>query len=160
MTEERYIEVHRGSPPWEPSQGADLVAELKHYDMPLVGFVLQAGALYLFQCVAGQVEPVSAWVYTRVSPAEVREIHELALTDISDEDFDETLSNLCDHRPGTIALAVEGFGAVASRQFGIDISEPDFHRLLDGLYGELDQSLEQVKVHGSRQHELVRQLVG
>jgi hypothetical protein len=105
------IQVLPGAPPWQPTPDSEVIAEYAYHDFPTVGVVRQHGIDYLFRCIAGADERVSAWFYVLVRRDE-RELLESAPTP---EDFERLLQQIPLHHPAVFALAVEGVGIVAKQ---------------------------------------------
>jgi hypothetical protein len=103
------IQVVSGAPPWQPTPDSEVVAEYAYHDFPTVGVVRQHGIDYLFRCIAGADEDVSAWFYVLISGDE-RELLESAPTP---EDFERLLEQIPMHHPAVFALAADGVGIFA-----------------------------------------------
>ncbi len=97
----------RGMLPWTPSPGAELLKVYHRYDQPLQGILDQDGALYLFECVAGEVGPWSVWIYSYVQASEVA-----ALDEAEGEEFEALVAHSRAERPCKLALSMENAGIV------------------------------------------------
>lgn len=111
--------IHGGLTPWQPTEyQTRLIAEYHRYDIPLLGVIEQSGSLFLFQCLTGEVEQLSIWAYTPLSAEE-----KARLDILEGEEFEGLVESVTD-RPGTAALAVEGWGIIATYEVA-DWSDPD-----------------------------------
>jgi hypothetical protein len=117
------ISLQPGFPPWQPAADAQLAKTYNFYDMPLIGLIQQAGAVYLFLCVEGHAGPENLWAY-----ALIQEEERTSLDRVSQhpEEFDSNVRTLVADRPLVVAVAREGHGIVSSAL----IEQPDRYRSL------------------------------
>jgi hypothetical protein len=100
------VAIQPGRRPWAPGFDA-VTGEIFHaYDQPLVGLVRQHGVTYLFQCLTGEVEPVSAWIYSIVLAEDLDMLHDEHL------DFEQVLVAIAASRPAMLAMSDEDLGIV------------------------------------------------
>ncbi len=119
------VSLQPGFPPWQPAADAELVRTFSYYDMPLIGVIRQAGALYLFLCVEGQSGSENLWAYALIQEDEASTLDRLVR---EPNEFDSTLKTLTLGKPLVVALAREGHGVVSSAL----IEQPSLHpSLLD-----------------------------
>lgn len=71
------VQLQRGMRPWQPTSASELVETYDFYDMPLMGVIDQGGRKYLFQCLAGQVEPFSLWSYVPLTTDDIAYLEEV-----------------------------------------------------------------------------------
>jgi hypothetical protein len=57
--------------PWEPSPDAHLIETLSRYDMPLISVIEAGSSVYLFRCLAGELDDTNAWAYAQIEPADL-----------------------------------------------------------------------------------------
>lgn len=105
------ISLQPGFAPWEPAADAQLARTLNFYDMPLIGLIRQAGALYLFTCVEGHTAAENLWAYALVQDEEGSSLARAAK---DAEDFDALVRGIVADRSVVVALAREDQGIVAS----------------------------------------------
>lgn len=105
-----YISIQQGAAPWAPSADAEVIAEYRYYEVPLEGVVRQHGVEYLFVCMTGDIDTVSFWVYSRITPDE-RATLEAATTP---EAYEQLLLTHDLNTPVVVALAVDAVGILAS----------------------------------------------
>jgi hypothetical protein len=128
------IAIHKGTLPWVPNEfQTRMVEEFHHYDMPLVGVVEQSGVDYLFQCVVGEVEPISIWQYTILHPDERAKLEEASQDELLGLAFDFS------RRAGVLAIAIEDVGIIGSTGFA---PEEPLQLELDVLLREFDAWLQ------------------
>ena len=108
MTDTIHVEIE--GLPWHPSEDVEGTRALYEFEVPLVGIVRQHAVDYLFQCIAGEIEPVNLWAYTRLEPGEAEVLE--ATSDV--EEFREHVRAYSRGRNAVLALAVEGLGIVSS----------------------------------------------
>lgn len=94
-------DVVNGFRPWEPSSSARLDIVLHRYDRPLVGIFDQDGVSYLFQCLAGEVEPANFWAYTKIESAQAT-----ALAAAVENEFDDLVDRVS-AGPAVLVVAVD-----------------------------------------------------
>jgi hypothetical protein len=104
------ISIQRGAAPWAPSADAEVVAEYRYYDVPVEGIVRQHGVEFLFACLTGGIDPVSFWIYARVTPEERARLESAA----DPSSYVELMRGHGFHAPYVLALAVEDVGILAS----------------------------------------------
>lgn len=63
--------------PWAPAEDAKVVFELDRHDVPLAGFLEQAGQRHLFACVVGEMDDTGVWAYVPISPEDEHRLAEL-----------------------------------------------------------------------------------
>lgn len=117
------ISLQPGFPPWQPAVDAQLAKTYNFYDMPLIGLIQQAGALYLFVCVEGHTGAENLWAYALVQKEERSSLDRLAQ---DPGEFDSTVRALIADRALVVAVAREGHGIVSSAL----IEHPDRYRSL------------------------------
>jgi hypothetical protein len=108
-----HIAIEQGRHPWLPSEDAELVETLHHYDMPLIGVVRQGEALHLFRCIEGQVDSTQVWAYTRITPEELE-----AVRAAGPDDLDALVDRLSSGKPTVLALADDERGLTVSALLG------------------------------------------
>jgi hypothetical protein len=103
------IELREGNLPWKPG-GAESVAVLNKYDMPLSGVIIQHGTPFFFWCIRGEVTQGTLWGYVPIGEHERHEIEH--------EPRDQVVRRLLkSKRPCTLAFSIEGQGIVKWRDF-------------------------------------------
>lgn len=98
------IELERAHAPWAPSESADEVVVLDHYDMPLVGLLRQYGAIFVYACAAGEELTTNVWAYAHVDEGEAQRL----VDEAGSPDFDELLAGAFHNRHVVVALADQG----------------------------------------------------
>lgn len=130
------IAVEHGRHPWLPSDDAELVATFHHFDMPIIGVVRQGGALHLFRCVDGHVDPKQVWAYTGISEEDLQRLRR------ADPDhLDALISGLAEDKPTVVALADDSRGLTLSFLLTGPVEDP---RLLQAARAALRQALDEV----------------
>ena len=107
------IAIEQGLQPWLPSEDAELVETLHHYDMPLIGVVRQGNALHLFWCIEGHVDSTQLWAYTRLSGEELDELRA-----VGPDDLDAAVERLVAGKPTVLAVADDERGLTVSALLG------------------------------------------
>ena len=107
------IAIEQGLQPWLPSEDAELVETLHHYDMPLIRVVRQGNALHLFWCIEGHVELTQLWAYTPLSAEELDELRAAG-----PDDLDAVVERLVAGKPTVLALADDERGLTVSALLG------------------------------------------
>ena len=105
------IQFALGHAPWQPSMHSRLLEVFREYDRPLRGVIEQEGNYFMFECIAGELERTSYWLYFRLESFELQELRGLG-----GEAFDKVMANIFSSRPGRIAIAVEDAGIVADAE--------------------------------------------
>jgi hypothetical protein len=103
------IAIEQGRQPWLPSEDAEMVETLHHYDMPLIGVIRQGESLHLFRCIDGHVDSTQVWAYTRIAPEELE-----ALRAAGPDDLDGLIDEVVSGKPAVLALADEDRGLTVS----------------------------------------------
>lgn len=138
----RTLRVEAGACPWQPAPGTHEVARYRMADdLPLVGVVEQHGALFLYQCVLGQLEQVNIWTYTPLLPHERH-----AIEDASPRRATELIARL-GRRPGQIAIAHRSVGLIAVRPLSDAAAAGDE---VNVLFGSLSEYWAQLRAHAQR----------
>lgn len=104
-----HIAIEQGRHPWLPSEDAELVETLHHYDMPLIGIIRQGSALHLFRCIDGHVDSSQVWSYARINPEEME-----ALRAAEPDGLDALIEALESGRVTVLALARDDRGLTVS----------------------------------------------
>lgn len=104
------ISLERGMLPWKPSESSEIELVLHRYDKPLMGVLRQQGTAYFFECVYGEAEPASAWVYFHLSDDEVSELDQLEVHLLS-----KWTSRRLVTRPSMMCIAVDGEGIAVTQ---------------------------------------------
>jgi hypothetical protein len=115
------IRVDYGARGWLPAWDCQLVEVLHRQDRPLVGVVQQQGCLYLFDCMSGETDEASVWLYVHISSSEFEQL----TSDRSPDSFRELLTQMEKGRGFRVAIAFERGG------IGGQTSGADFPRDLD-----------------------------
>jgi hypothetical protein len=103
------IAIEQGRHPWLPSEDAEVVETLHHYDMPLIGVIRQGDTLHLFRCIEGHVDSTQVWAYTRLTPEELE-----TLRAASPGDLDAAIDTAVSGKPTVLALADDQRGLTVS----------------------------------------------
>jgi hypothetical protein len=103
------VAIEQGRHPWLPSEDAEVVETLHHYDMPLVGVIRQGSALHLFRCIEGHVDSTQVWAYTRITPEELE-----TLRAAGPGDLDAAIDTVVSGKPAVVALADDQRGLTVS----------------------------------------------
>lgn len=105
------INIVPGRPPWQPGYDTELTDTFDFHDVPLTGIVAQHGIEYLFQCLIGEMEPLSYWLYTILLPGEAKDLR----TEPSDPaDWSRRLVGVAWDHPGVLAVASDALGVLSS----------------------------------------------
>jgi hypothetical protein len=114
-----HVAIEHGRHPWLPSEDAELVETLHHYGIPLVGVVLQGGALHLFRCIEGHDDPKHVWTYIRITEEDLQ-----ALRGAGPDELDTMVEGLGAGRPTVVALGYEGRGLMVSVLLANPVESP------------------------------------
>ena len=112
--------------PWHPAANTVDGSVLNFYDMPLVGLFAQHECSFVYQCIFGELEEISIWLYTPIIDAERTEIESLAGGELS-----AALQRFRGGRRVTVSL-VDGEGTQMSEVLDVkpDVSNLALARLL------------------------------
>lgn len=103
------IAIEQGRHPWLPSEDAEVVETLHHYDMPLIGAIRQGDTLHLFRCIEGHVDSTQVWAYTRITPEEFE-----TLRAVGPDDLDAAIDTVVSGKATVLALADDQRGLTIS----------------------------------------------
>jgi hypothetical protein len=117
MEQQVQLVLHRW--PWLPGNDVTNVLELNRYDVPLQGVFVQGDRLFLFHCLAGEVEPEQVWLYALITEQELLELESSAA-----DHLDRLVLALERGRAVTLAYADDVSG-VRGSVTGIELDAPD-----------------------------------
>ncbi|MGH9038965.1 MAG: hypothetical protein ACRDZ3_01910 [Acidimicrobiia bacterium] len=103
------IAIEQGRHPWLPSEDAEVVETLHHYDLPLIGVIRQGDTLHLFRCIEGHVDSTQVWAYTRITPEELETLQALGPGEL-----DAAIDTVVSGKPTVLALADDQRGLTIS----------------------------------------------
>jgi hypothetical protein len=135
------IRIERGAPPWRPGGGALVVAVFNEYDKPLSGIVEQHSCNYLFDCIYGQVEGLSLWMYSLVGETEAE-----AMISADKDELEVLMREARGRVPSRLALAIEDVGIVSTSVVE-SLDKEDVERALQELDDSYREQTEQLTRH-------------
>lgn len=106
-----YLEVEKGSKPWQPSPEARLVTTYDFYNFATAGVLESRDAKYLFLCVQGIADAGNAWTYTFITNEELQDLEATPPAELY-----LALRRFMVEHPTLVAVALEGPGIIGVAQ--------------------------------------------